>query len=257
MRRLKELFNASDMNSEEESCYGEDYILLKCEEDYLIVIKENHIWEKTYAIEEQLLQYIYVNEFCKQNIGTILVPDILICKIEEGKTISGYCLRKGVYNIRDVIRETRKQCIKELPEEVQYAQWVKLLYVPHLFSIALGDVYPSARIRAWKVKSVHATFKNRFREMIVKNEFNFSQDKVIYITQGKNMCCPKVMVKNMHDGGEADIKRFSVSDLLNMRIDIRVEGIKETVVLSYIYIFYLYPVRLRRISSTPLPKKGR
>lgn len=257
MRRLKELFHISDMNSEEKSCGGENYILLKCEEDCLIVIRENNIWEKTYEIEEQLLQYIYATECCKQNIGTILVPDILICKSEEGETTFGYCLRKNMYNIRDVIREARIQCIKELPEEVQYAQWVKFLYAPHLFSIALGDVYPSARIRAWKVKSVHATFKNRFREMIVKNEFNFSRDKVIYIAQEKNMCCPKVVVKNVYNGSEVDIKRFSICDLLNMKIDIQTEGIKETVLLIYMYIFYLYPVRLRRISSTPLPEKGR
>lgn len=229
---------------------GKAYVFLQSGKDHITVIEKRKLFRKTYEVEE-IAEKIRLEEIDKIDLGELHIPKLLLDAAHHPDSSPW---DKGPWNldIRNVIREAREEIRDEISDEVCCFQWPKVLFLPQQFELVQQAIVPRGGIDSRRLINLHMRFKQCFSQMYEMNDFSPSE-KDIWVCEDDRMMYPKVVVKDIKEDTETEISQYTIKELLNMFIEIRLEKNKmnATLILLYIYSYFLYPVRMKRFSNTP------
>ena len=229
---------------------GKAYVFLQSGKDHITVIERRKLFRKTYEVEE-IAEEIKLEEIDKIDLGELYIPKLLL---DAAHHPDSNPWDKGPWNldIRNVIREARAEIRDEISDEECCSQWPKLLFLPQQFEFVQQAIVPRGGIDSRRLINLHMLFKECFSKMYEMNDFSPS-GKDIWVCEDDRMMYPKVVVKDIKGDTETEISQYTIKELLNMFIEIRLEKNKmnATLILVYINYYFLYPVRMKRFSNTP------
>lgn len=229
---------------------GKAYVFLRSGKKHITVIEKRKLFRKTYEVEE-IAEEIRLEEIDKIDLGELYIPKLLL---DAAHYPDSNPWDKGPWNldIRNVIREARGEIRDEISDEVCCFQWPEFLFLPQQFEFVQHAIVPRGGIDSRRLINLHIKFKECFSKMYEMNDFSPSE-KDIWVCEDDRMMYPKVVVKDIKGDTETEISQYTIKELLNMFIEIRLEKNKmnATLILLYIYSYFLYPVRMKRFSNTP------
>ena len=146
-----------------------------------------------------------------------------------------------------VICQARAELIHHYPKDSVFGAWLDPLLLPRSLEDAVSDILPEKKLLYGRIRKLYEECKSVCRVLFAQDDVKADQ-YVIYITEHEGKPQPTVSVTDLKTGQSLDVKDLSVEELLCSSIKAP-EQMNEMRRLALIYLWKLYPLKMKRLSE--------